>query len=285
MRTGIVVGVALFSVAIWVFNVARLTRVAMFSIERVEINGADSAIIPALVTTTYADLSGTYAGILAKSSSFIFPKKNLASALEAVSPRIASVTLTRKGLQTLVVNVNEKVPAAVVCATLPDFSADQNIDPGSPCYVADASGLIFKQVSDQSLPPVNRYFIPDLPTSASSTDLLDGTYATSTSKFLDLQDLMNGARHAGLKPEGILVKEGGEYELYAHNPDGEATATTTDDTVVVYFNDSQPLSVELSNLMAFWAKKNEDARVSGRAIRFESIDVRYGDNVFYRLMP
>jgi hypothetical protein len=286
-RFGLTIALALVVVGVWVFNVVRLTRVAALSIQEVQIQGADQEIVPALVAAAYQGLDGTYAGLLAKSSTFIFPKKSLVRELAAVSPRIASVSVNRAGWQALAVFVTEKTPVAVVCATLPDFSSPNDLDANVPCYDADAAGMLFRQIGPESLPQVNRYYIPDLPVSASSTGSTIGSMATSTPEFQALQGFMDGVRRTGLMPEGILVKPNGEYELYAHNPTMTALSTSTSDSaiVVIYFNDSRPLSDELSNLTVFWAQKASDAHVAGTSARFASIDVRYGDNVFYSPMP
>jgi len=81
---------------------------------------------------------------------------------------------------------------------------------------------------------------------------------------------MTALRTIGISPDGLLIKEGGEYELYAS-------------TTVIYFNDTGSISGELNNLAAFWTNMTSTARTSGKpSPSFDYIDLRYGNNVVYK---
>jgi len=96
-----------------------------------------------------------------------------------------------------------------------------------------------------------------------------GSYATSTAEFAALHSFYDGARTLGISPDGLLIKEGGEYELYAS-------------TTVIYFNDAGSVSGELNNLAAFWTNMTATARTKGKQVSFDYIDLRYGNNVVYK---
>jgi len=183
------------------------------------------------------------------------------------SPRILSSDVSRDGWNGIVVSVSEKPPAAIVCGNLPDFSANDALSDDGDCYAADASGYLFEKMpATGGAQQYVRYYIPSLPDSQ-----VIGTQATSSAEFTALQSFVAGARSAGIKPEAVLMKDGGEYEMYSDDP-----------FIVVYFNDKAGLSAELSDLTAFWSHMSSRSAAAGADQGFEYIDLRYGSNVFYR---
>lgn len=264
---------AVLAIASWLFVLSRLSSLSTFTIQAVNVSGADSDIAPSLQAVALQAIQGDYAGLFSKSNSFIYPRKKIRLAVESASPRIESVSVRRDGLSALVISVVEKAPAATVCASLPDFDdAGQPSSDPADCYFADATGRIFATASSSPGVALHRYYVPALSDSSSATTSLVGQYATSTGEFQALQSFYDGARQAGLDPRAILIKDSGEYELYALASD-----------MVVYFNDSRPLPEELSNLTAFWITMTDAARAKKEKLDLDSIDVRYGSNVFYRV--
>lgn len=280
------IGLAVVVLLAWVFVLSRLSWLGAFEIANVQVYGADPEIVPALRAAALSELEGSYLGLFARANAALYPKGAIAAAVMSAAPRVLGVDIHHAGVRGLTVTVSERAPAAVVCAELPDFSSDPAED--SNCYLADADGLIFEGASTSSQAVASRYYVPSLadsdPTDGSAPSVV-GAYATSTDEFARLQSFSDGVRAAGLKTAGILMKDGGEYELYVENP-GAGAATSTDsgaDIAVVYFNDAASFAGELSDLVAFWNKEASQGRAAGKTPRFESIDLRYGSNVFYRL--
>lgn len=266
--------IALISI---IFVLSRLSSLPFVTIENIQVYGADSDIVPSVDLAALGALKGSYLGIFSRSDALLYPRSAVAAAVKASSPRILSVSVDRAGLDGLVVSVSEKSPAAVICPELPDFDANGSlvIDNGE-CYAADSSGLIFEKMpASAQAPQGERYYVPDL-----SGMPVIGSYATSTAEFLSLQSFLEGARSAGITTEGLLFKDGGEYELYADNPPAALSAATSTPVAVVYMNDAAGLDTELSDLTAFWSHM---ASTDGARPSFESVDLRYGSNVFYRI--
>lgn len=286
------IGLFIVVILAWLFVLSRISWLGAFAISNVEVYGADPDITPALRTAALSQLQGSYMSLFARSDSLIYPRGAIVQAIKAASDRVNSVDVRRAGFHGLAITVTEKAPAAIVCAGLPDFSSDPSGDAASStattddtgCYYADNSGLIFEAAPSFSNQVYRRYYEPNQADTASSSGPI-GAYATSTQEFAALQTFFVGAHDAGIHTLGILVKDGGEYELYAENPAALSSTGADDhtDIVVIYFNDAGSLQTELSNLISFWSKQFSDARANGTAPHFDSIDVRYGSNVFYRL--
>ncbi|MFA6554130.1 MAG: hypothetical protein WCS89_01335 [Candidatus Paceibacterota bacterium] len=263
-RVTIEIALSIFCIALWLYCFSGLSYLNVFTIKDIRVNSANINISVPLQALAKDSLQGSYMGLFSKSNIFIYPHNKVVSSIEKVLPSVKSLTISRDGFQGLKIDVIEKNPSAIVCAGLPDFSDETfYLNETDDCYLADWSGYIFDKVSSSSL-VYNRYFIPALSEIATSSDSVIGLYATSSLKFSLLQDFYNGARNAGIKVLAILVKDNGEYEMYAND-------------TVVYFNGFRPLKDQLSNLISFWNRM-----VVTKNINMEYIDIRYGSNVFYR---
>jgi cell division septal protein FtsQ len=276
-RYAITGALAVAVVGIGVFFLWEFTHLRALQISDVEISGADNDISPLLKQAALATLEGDYAGFFPRTNIFLYPRSAVAKAVAAAAARIDSVKVDRAGLTALAVSVTEKSPAALICPYLPDWNGTTLSEDGSaPCDFADASGHVVRSAPSFSGQAYNRYYVPALNDLATTSGSLTGLYATSTAEFAALQTFYDGVRAAGIAAEAVLMKDRGEYELYAPNPAG--------DTVVIYFNDSRPFSEELANLVSFWTQLSSDARSKNERLDFDYIDVRYGSNVFYRLV-
>ena len=275
----LLIGVGLFLIcaASWTFALSRVSYLEYFSIESVQIYGADADIAPAVQSAAYDAIQGSFLGLFSKSNSFIYPRKALTAVAIGASSRIISVGISREGYQTLAVSVTEKTPTALVCPDLPNFDRNGALSADDDCYAADASGFIFKKMPAKSGEAIIRYYEPDLPDAS-----IIGLYATSTAEFKALQSFTAGARSAGLEPEAVLMKDAGEYELYADSPASSFAGAASAPLIVVYFNDKAGLPAELSDLSAFWPHMAASSAAAGAPLDLEYIDLRYGSNVFYR---
>lgn len=276
MRGLLVLSLVFISIVSWVFALSRLSMLDALTIRTIEVKGIDQSVAANLQAAALNAIQGDYLGIFSRSNALIYPHDAVADAVQASSPRIAAVKVSRNGVRGLSVTVSERDPAAVICANLPEFAADglASGDP-SPCYFADAEGYIYMAVAAASLDGHHRYYVPALGDSSSSTtDAVIGAHAASAGSFAALQGFYDRALESGIPVLSILIKDGGEYEMYA--------GTSGSDTAVIYFNDARPLAEELDNLIAFWKRMASEAQAGGKGMSFEYIDVRYGSNVFYR---
>lgn len=224
-------------------------------------------------------LQGKYLGFFSKSNIAIYPHRDIVDMIKISYPEVETVTVERDGLHTIVVKINEKNPEALVCTTLPDFNGNELVldDPGS-CYFVDSTGLIFKKAPSFSGTIYNRYYVPNLSTNgdeASSTVLIN-TQATSTEEFIAIQQLYNSVKKSSIIADAVLMKDGGEYELYIRNPGMSSS------TAVVYFNTISSTTEQLSNFISFWNHTLKTARTKKETVEFDYIDVRYSPNVYHR---
>ena len=261
----------LLCISLWLYSFSAFTYLRALTIDDVVVYGAEDKIVEPLKAVTLQSLTGTYLGIFSRANVLIYPKSQVTKAIKSGFPIVKSLTVKRDGLHGLMVNVIQKEPKALVCITLPDFSQGGLMaDSINSCYLADATGLIIDDANAlTSIANLNRYYTPSLADNITSEYPIIGSLATSSSKFVELQNFYNGARNAGLDVHSILIKEGGEYEMYVDN-------------IVIYFNDLRSFDEQLLNLISFWNRLVVNKEEGDKSSEFESIDVRYGSNVFYR---
>jgi len=233
--------------------VSWLTKLSVFTINSIQITGADSDIAPTLQTVAEQTLFGNYLGIFSRKSIVTYPRSALVRSLRAVSPRIDDVVVRIDGLHQILIAIIEKVPSAIACPELPDFDNMSIAD----CYLVDQSGLAFQKTTDSFPQTFNRYYVPD--------SVLGSNIASST-KFLQLQKAYDSVKANNIDVLAILLKPNNEYEMYVKSPQKS-------DMTVIYLNEAQPIPDEISNLITFWTHATST---------LEYIDVRYGSNIFYR---
>jgi hypothetical protein len=246
-----------------------LFRLSFLTVSDVQVFGADPEITDAIHDVAVSKLTGDYLGIFSRKNTLIYPKNSIVSSIKSNFPRVLDVSISHDGLTHIRVTVNEKVPSAIVCATLPNFDGNLFVfDPTDPCYLADNTGFMYEKSPGFSGHPYHIYYAPDIALTASTTDLV-GAYATSTTEFQTLQSFYDGIEHAGMSGNAMLLKQNGEYELYSSS-------------TIIYFNDAEGISDELANLSAFWSHSMNDRTQKVQPV-FDYIDLRYSPNVFYKI--
>lgn len=263
----------------WVFILSRLTFLSTFAIDTVNVYSARQDLVPAVQSVAYRELQGAYLGIFSKANSIIYPKRAITAAVASSSPRIDTVSIAREGRHGLNISISEKPAAGIVCPELPSFDEDAALIRGQGCYFADDDGLVFERVPESDTGTYNRYYAPTLPTD----DTIIGRHATSTTRFKTLQIFIETAKGAGIVPEALLIKDGGEYELYIDNPLPGKTSTSSDHRgpIVIYMNDRVSLATELDNLVLFWSTMMDKARAKGTPLELSEIKLQYPPNVYY----
>jgi hypothetical protein len=271
------------SVISWIFAVSGISYLAVFDIQDIKIFGADNDINDSLYSAAIKAIDGNYLGLFSKSNAYIYPKRAITQAIKNASFRVNDVSVNRAGTHSLNIEVREKNPAAVICLDLPDWNGPNLIiDNLDSCYRVDNAGFAFAEATSSDA-ALNRYYMPNI-ADANSSGAVVGSSIASAIVFNNLQSFYNAVSSNGIDVKAILVKAGGEYELYAANPsimDGQSRGNNTS-AVVVYFNKINDFNNELSALISFWNNMIHKTEGQTAIPQFDSIDLRSGSNIFYR---
>lgn len=243
-----------------VFCMHRFFGLDYFDIKSITINGANDVIVSAIQNKSAQILNGSFFGLISKNNIFAYPKSKLISAIGEVSPDIQGINIYSQNRNSLVIDIVQKKPAAVVCTSLPDSDNGEDFD---DCYFADWSGLLFARAGTTT-DKIHFYYIPSLNDATSSRENIIGLYATSTNDFIALDKFYKNVEDNGFEPKYILINDNGEFEMYA------------DDTII-YFNKDKSLDEQLDNLISFW----NHAKSKNPNAKFEYIKLQYSPNIFY----
>ncbi len=259
-KKAFLISLILINLGLAIFCIQRFFGLDYFDIKSITINGANEAITTAIQNKSSEILNGYYLNLISKNSIFTYPKTRLISAIGEVSPDIQGINIYSQNRNSLIIDIVEKKPAAIVCTSLPDNDNEEDYD---DCYYADWSGLLFAKAST-STSKVHFYYIPRLNSATSTRESLLGSYATSTNDFVALDKFYKNAEDNNLEPKYILINDNGEFEMYAND-------------TVIYFSAEKSLDEQLDNLISFWkhAKSNKPDS------KFEYIKLQYSPNIFY----
>ena len=272
-------------ILIIIYGISWLFRLSFLTISDVSVFGADADISTEIHDTVLKQIQGTYFGFFPRANILIYPKSSIIHAIQSQFPRVLDVSVRHDGLQHLQITVSDKNPVAIVCSTLPNFDGDIfSFNQDDPCYLADSDGLLFEKSPTFSGHPYHIYYAPDLiGTSSDSAMDFIGSYATSTDEFHALQSFYDATEKAGIPGDAVLIKQGGEYELYSSS-------------TIIYFNDRDVLSAESANLSVFWNSMmhsggenaggnsgGENGDTTKGNPLFDYIDLRFAPNVFYKI--
>ncbi|MEI7463542.1 MAG: hypothetical protein WCK03_04090 [Candidatus Taylorbacteria bacterium] len=277
----IIVSLLIFaSLFTWIFSVVRFCSLDYFNIYEVRVVGVDLVTARSMESAVLQIIDGKYIGLLSKSSKFIYPHDAIVKRIESMYINVDSVTITNNDRNILDISIKPKSAAAIVCIGYPDYSdADLVSSDDDSCYYADEKGLIYNEAVKLEGKIYNHYYIPSLSENSIATSSIIGSYASSTKEFLELQKLYSQIARNGIVIDSILLKGGGEYELYIEN---RAISNADKNIAVVYMNRDRSLDEQLSNLVSFWSNMTNKIKNNSATSTFDYIDVRYGANVFYK---
>lgn len=236
---------------------SQLFRIDNISIVGVEDNGLSSNVIETI--------SGDYLKIIPKDSTIVLPKNEIIKNLKNSFKNIENIEINRKNLNNIIINIKSKDLVAILCD---GFEGDTD----QKCYSIDNEGNIFSEYSgDLNNPDIDKYY-----TSSTTDSGIIGTKFISKEKLAEFNVFFKGLSKIGITPLGILINEGGQYEVYIRDKNFDKIGSTS--SITVYMDNKNPLSKILSNFQLFWKNyKNSNSKNE----EFDYIDMRFGNTVFY----
>lgn len=255
------------SVAVIIAASIYLLKASFLQIDTIFIDNTDiSPVISKEIKENALDiLSGNYFNLIPKSNILFFPKNLMVKTIHDSFREIDTIAIRRTGLSDITISIKDRIPVALVCAGFREENSNNET-----CFLADRHANVFAPfdaVSTStgiSASTYNRYYVPaDKISLSTSTGFIDERI------FSELQTFVDGATRGGLAPQGVLIGEGGEYEMY------------TKSGTTVYFDNRIPLATSLSNLMTFWQNSLEKNKKSTSTAVFDSVNLHFGKAIYY----
>lgn len=255
-------------VAVFVFVVLTLVSLSSFvahrhniRIQKVQLTGGVLVTTDDVQKVVDSVLSGKYFFIYPKNNSFIYPHDELVTELKRNLQRIDSVSVNVENFHSLTVDITERKPSALWC--------DNSNPDMEKCYFMDDTSTVFADAPVFSGDAYFKYYGP-LSTTTPDGTTLGSRYMASSTEFAEISTFVSDVLGAGLRPQYLLQKGGGEYSLVVYNG-GQ-----------IYFDTREPLSQVTQNLQIL-LKSDAYRKAVSATSTLDYIDLRFGNKVYYKL--
>ncbi len=240
--------------------IVELSRMQSVSITRVDISGNSVIKAPDVSALVERDLSGNFLKIFPRKNIFIYPRKQIEKDILETFPRVDSVSVSLGDNRALVVDLTLRKPVSLWCAsassTLPDILSES-------CYFFDKSGFIFAPAPNFEGPVFVKYY-GILSGDPIKQVFLGGETVLKLGSFLD--GLNNSLK---LTATEVYIKDDyKEYDVFLSNGIG------------LYISGDIPFEDSLNNLSLFLNSSSTKQMGIGK---FNYIDLRYGNKIYYKL--
>ncbi len=217
-------------------------------IQSVSVTGADATGADAVENIIRQEISGSYLWIFPKNSALLYPERVIEAKLLATFPRLSVADVSLDGLSTLAVDVLEREPFALYCA--------------SACSFLDESGFIFDKAPTFS---DGVYFIY---TDMRREPKVLGEAFLPTEAFAALAAFVRKIHNLGITPVSLAMYE-----------DRNTLLLTTGATLL--WQEGVDVNGVYADLEAFLGSEAIQAETNfwGRVVE---VDLRTPNKVFYR---
>lgn len=237
------------------------------TINNIKVTGTRIINISEVEDTTRELLAGKYVYLFARSNSLIYPKSAIYNKILEKFPRISTLSINRKGLNSLDIVITERAGAFLYCGSqIPELYSMV----GENCYFINNDGYIFDKAPYFS---GNVYFKYYAPLSNGITNPLS-TALFSPDRFHSIARFIDGIEALGFKPTDLIIGPEGN-NIYLEHTD---SATKP----VIMFTDDNNLEDILNNLTLSMNKPEFANEIRSKYTTLLYIDLRFKNKVLYK---
>lgn len=267
--------VMLLTYALFVF-VSWLSYRPAFRITHVAIDGLRAVSRDSIAEIAGDALASQFLSRVDRNNMLLYPRKKMLHEIRTLDPRIATVALSFDSRHTMRIVVHEYVVGALYCqssdadtfmigtpreAATSTLTTTARTDGGTRCYYADEQGYIFAEAAEWSGHPYVT-FVSSSTTPPLRTHILPDDEYAAVGRFL------SSLSEIDLRPQTVTILGNSDFRI--------ETALPWD----IFWSskkDPQKSTDNLSLVLHSLSTMNErDKKI------LESIDLRFGDKIFYK---
>ncbi len=263
-----------FSILISILIVAIIGGVSYFSgnarflISNITVTGTRIINTSDIESKVRELLAGKYIKLFTKANTFIYPKDTIYNNLLSKFPRIEKLSLSRDGLHTIHINIEERAGSYLYCGKdVPELSTDI----GENCYFINDDGYIFDKAPYFSGNIYIKYYAP---LASNDTDPL-GKQMLTSDRFHTIARFIDGVALLGFKPNHIVINPKDDNNLYLNHAVGATSP-------VIIFKDQDDLEIILDNLALSMSKPEFANEINSKYATLLYIDLRFNNKVLYK---
>jgi len=248
-------GLISFDLLLWIFVLSFFTHFKPLQIAEINFSGNEAVGDYYLSQVISQETSGNFLWFFSKNNIVTFPKSKIESDILVQFPRVASVSVARQGLSSILVRIAERQPKFLWCDGVASELAV------SSCYLMDETGRAFALAPVFSGQTYLKYF------NGESGDLTNQLFK-SNFNFQELAFFIDSLRGSGILVNKINSNQNGDLELYL-----EAGGK-------IIVGSGQTLGKTFDNLSSVW--NDNDLNLKASTTKLDYIDLRFGNKVFYK---
>lgn len=237
------------------FGLRTAAHLDFWRISEVVIEGANKLNQKEVETSVQDHLDGSYWWVIPKDNTLFYPKSSIRHALTEKHNRLHEVSVSRKGLDTIVVQLFERNPYAVFCVS------------DKPCFFLDKVGFIFDETEEKD----NQEMIRFSKAASSTDDIGTGDYFYESDSFERVVDFLGRVKQLDLEPRSVVQES--EFVFQVNLSDGRYLLINPEDDLESVFDN---LKLLLSH--------NDLPLSAEDSSSFSYIDLRFGDRIFYNTL-
>jgi hypothetical protein len=206
------------------------------------------------------ELSGVDYIFFPRANSFLLSTDNLSEKIKSFDPQILTADVSRNGLVGISIEVLERTPEALFCDVV--FANEEKL---SECYFADSSGFIYSKAPDFTASVYARFN-----NMVTTTPIVIGKNFIDSVTFKGLENFVDDLKKNG-------------FEVRSVDLDSEKTIIKLEKGGEIYVVKEQDLKMALQNLLTLIGSKEFKGRIENGELRFNYIDLRFGNKLFYKI--
>jgi cell division septal protein FtsQ len=249
-----------------------LSQIDFFSIKKVIISGNQHMSTEELQGIVDTNLAGKLLGMFPKKNVFLYPKQKIINDIQVAYPRIRQVQVYTESFNNLNVRVHERIQSAVWCDV-------------SDCYAVDGTAYIYAPIDAEIITSVdNSIRFEGLEEKIGSQPI--GKNMIDENSFKAILSVAHNMANISLPVYRIEFRSKDEVDFWIS--DSVQAASSTNKVISTIGNEHRRVifTTRKDYIEAF---NNLDAALKSKAFasstNFEYIDTRFGNKVFYKLMP
>lgn len=231
-------------------------------IHRIVVSGAITTSTEAIISLAQTSLTRKLLWRIPMDNAFLYPKKGITLAILTSDARIKSAGMEVNANKDLLIQITEYTPKNLWCGIVGAVASSATVI--SPCYLADEEGYVFASAPNYSGYPFTVYR-----TQIAGSDEVGspiGLFVLPKEEFTKVAALASALEHAGMILRQIDQRDAHDYTLALNEP-WTLTWSSTGDPI----KSVQNLKLVLANIALTSASSTP-----------ESIDLRFGNKVFYK---
>lgn len=249
------------------FGLAFASRIPKIKINNIEVNGTHIIDSTQVTENIQNHINGRYIYLFDRNNTFIYPKASIERDLMRNFPRIDKLSVSLRGLHTIVLDITERTGAYLYCgANIPEVASEA----GDNCYFINSDGEIFDKAPYFS---GNVYFKFYIPVDGMEDPL--NKVVMSKDTFKQIISFTDGLDNLGLHPVSVVMSDPAQYAFHLERKNNVSSP-------VVYFNKENDLVKIFANLSSAMNKQEFKDEINAKYDNLLYIDLRFNNKVLYK---